>query len=121
MIAYLILWGVTAAGLGISVVGLHLIYRALGSDLGLRSPRKEVITAVVCAAVQALVPLACLLLLGYIDVRVAPASALVPLVVYKVTHLLEMTKLEVALVVLGQQVVLWFVIFALGAMAWSAA
>ena len=61
------------------------------------------------------------MLLGYIDVRVAPASALVPLVAYKVTHLLEMTKLEVALVVLGQQAVLWFVIFALGAMAWSAA
>jgi hypothetical protein len=53
MIAFLIAWAVALASLAAAVVGLGLIYRAAGSELGLDRWPKELVILLIASGLQA--------------------------------------------------------------------
>ncbi len=103
MITWLGLWAFMAVSLALAVAALHYTYRAFGSDLGLKGPGSEAATVLVASAMQAAIVAVLVSLIGW-RTQLGHAyvlTGLITWIVYKVTHLTEMS-IEVGLVVLGR-------------------
>jgi hypothetical protein len=118
MADYLLMWGVCAITLLVSLAALHCTYRLLGSDFGLNAWKRELVTALVAAALQAGVFAVAM----YVTREGAgPAGArrfalifsvAMLWVCYKVTHLAEMDNLEIGILAAVQHALLIAITFA---------
>ena len=106
MSSFLIYWSVMAVSLGLAVGGLHLIYRAFGSELGLKGLRGEIVTVLVCSGLQAGVPWVVQAACGFVPIYLWALNALIAFFVYRLTHVMEMTNLEAGAIPFVQLVVL---------------
>jgi hypothetical protein len=123
MPSYLLIWGACVLTLLISVGALYWIYRILGSDFGLNDWKREVLTALVAAALQAGVFAVAL----YLTSEGAGAggarrfallfSFAMLWVCYKLTHLTEMDNLEISILAAVQHLLLIAIAFARGTTA----
>ncbi len=101
---FLLVWAVAATALGLSVAGLTLIYRLLGSDLGTDGWLRELGIVLFTSAIQAGLYMAVTALSNEPGRAAGQAlyafGVLATALAYKVTHLADMEALEICLLVL---------------------
>ena len=112
---FLQLWLTCFLTLGAAVLGLHIAYRLLGSELGTEGVVNETVIALVASALEALVLWAAVAVIGAPHLYHIVLAAVVAGFVYLVTHLEEMTKLEASII--GATQVALYLAWSLGSAA----
>ena len=101
---FLCAWSVAFVALGSAVLGLSFVYRILGSDFGTEGWLRETVTALVTSAMHAGTFMLVLLLHDDTNEYTFRATYFLAFIatylVYKVTHLEEMTDLELGILVI---------------------
>lgn len=103
MTLFLTAWLIAAVSLGLALLGLSLVYRLLDSDFGTQGWGREIGIAVFTAALQAVAFVFIVRLTGGSGGAYFRAAELlafgITYVVYKISHIQEMTDVELAILV----------------------
>ena len=113
MMLFLHEWMLTAAALSVTICGLVIAYRLLGSDLGADGPIREAVIVLCTSAAQAGAALLVQQILTdaspRLDWVIAVVAAIISYMAYRVSHFDDMDDMEAGAIALGNAAVLLFV------------
>lgn len=102
MAIFLTAWLIAFLSLSLAVAGLTVAYRLLGSDLRTEGWLRETAIALVTSAIQALLLWAVISLIGYPHWLHLFLAAVIAGLVYRLTHLEDMERLEASVISITQ-------------------